>query len=129
MKTFYTIILIAICQSLLAQQSLTDLQPSNEYENILVEKLTTDEYASCYVIWVKQEVKEHKHEHHTENLYIIDGTGKMLLGNKTIRVKAGDFVTIPYGTVHSVEVTSETPLKVMSVQAPEFLGKDRVFIE
>ncbi|MBT6440195.1 MAG: hypothetical protein HOK72_10880, partial [Flavobacteriales bacterium] len=46
MKTFYTIILLTIGQSLSAQQSLTELQPSKEYENILVEKLTTDEYAS-----------------------------------------------------------------------------------
>ena len=129
MKTFYTIILLTIGQSLSAQQSLTELQPSKEYENILVEKLTTDEYASCYVIWVKKEVTAHKHEHHTENLYIIDGSGKMLLGNKTIQVKAGDFLTIPHGTIHSVKVTSEIPLKVMSVQAPEFLGKDRVFVE
>ena len=116
-------------QTLFAQQSLTEIQPNKEYENILVEKLTTDEHASCYVIWIKKEVKAHKHEHHTENLYIIEGTGEMLLGDKTITIKAGDFITIPQGTVHSLKVTSETPIKVISVQAPEFLGTDRIFVE
>ena len=129
MKTFSTITLLTIGQSLFAQQSLMELQPSKEYENILVEKLTTDEYASCYVIWVKQAVKAHKHEHHTENLYIIEGTGEMLLGDKKIQIKSGDFVNIPQGEIHSVNVTSEIPLKVLSVQAPEFLGKDRIFID
>ena len=41
----------------------------------------------------------------------------------------GDFVFIPKNTPHSVNVISKVPLKVISVQAPFFDGKDRVLLE
>lgn len=114
---------------LLAQTNLIELAPSEEYDNIKVEKLFSDERSTSFVIWVKDNVKAHKHEHHTESLYVIEGTGVMVLGSDTINIKSGDFITIPQNTVHQVKVTSSVPLKVISVQAPEFFGKDRIFIE
>ena len=71
----------------------------------------------------------HYHQDHAETVYILEGTGTMTLGEDTIQVKAGDFIYIPPGTHHSVVVTSEEPMKVLSVQAPEFKGVDRHFVE
>lgn len=129
MRHLIHILLIISSFPAFSQTSLSEMQPSKDYDNILVEKLTTDERASCFVIWIKESVRPHKHEHHSENLYVIEGEAEMKLGEESILIKPGDYITIPQGTVHSVKVTSEVPLKVLSVQAPEFLGKDRVFVE
>lgn len=129
MKQLLLVALFLQTISSYAQTNLEEIQPSSDYDNILVQKITTDQHASCFLIWIKDSVRAHKHEHHTENLYVISGNGHMKLNNNSIPISSGDFITIPQGTIHSVKVISENPLKVLSVQAPEFLGKDRVFIE
>ena len=53
----------------------------------------------------------------------------MFLDEKEFVVRKGDFVFIPKNTPHSVKVISNVPLKVLSVQAPFFDGKDRVLLE
>ena len=112
-----------------AQTNLIELTPSMEYENINVNKLYDDSLSTSFVIWIKDSVRPHKHEYHTESLYVVDGTAEMFIGDENITIKPGDFVTIPKNTVHSAKVTSDKALKVISVQAPQFIGNDRVFIE
>lgn len=109
--------------------SLKPLKPDTTYDNILVKKLSSDKFASAFVIWIKEGVKAHKHEVHTENLYVVEGKGDMKIGSETIQVKPGDYFVIPPGTAHSLKVTSGKAMKVLSVQSPEFLGKDRIFID
>jgi mannose-6-phosphate isomerase-like protein (cupin superfamily) len=72
-------------------------------------------------------VREHHDAEHTEHVYIIEGTGDMLVGDSIYAVKKGDLIVIPPGTPHAVMTTSEEPLKVVSVQSPDFVGADRVF--
>jgi mannose-6-phosphate isomerase-like protein (cupin superfamily) len=60
---------------------------------------------------------------------VIDGEANMFLGEKEFVVRKGDFVFNPKNTPHSVKVISNVPLKVLSVQAPFFDGKDRVLLE
>jgi mannose-6-phosphate isomerase-like protein (cupin superfamily) len=52
----------------------------------------------------------------------------MTLGEDTFKIKKGDFFIIPQGMPHSVKTTSKKPLKAISIQAPKFEGKDRVFL-
>jgi len=42
------------------------------------------------------------------------------------RSAVGGSIFIPQNTWHYVKVTSAEPLKVLSIQAPNFDGKDRV---
>lgn len=109
--------------------NIQELKPDTSYENILVKKISGTEKSTNFVIWIKNEVKTHYHAEHAESVYIVQGTGKMTLGGDTISVKAGDFISIPPGMHHSLIVTSTIPMKVLSVQAPEFKGVDRHFIE
>lgn len=88
-----------------------------------------DSLASSFVIVIKKEVKPHKHLSHSEHVVVVSGAGQMQLGDKTFPVKKGDLVFIPKNTVHSVKSTGKEPLKVISIQAPYFDGKDRVFTE
>ena len=110
-------------------QSLDTVKTYGDYENIYLRKLNSDSLVSSFVIFIKKEVKAHKHATHSEHIYFLDGEGEMMVGEKKISVKKGDMIFVPKGTVHSLEVTSKTPVKVLSVQAPMFDGKDRVMIE
>lgn len=110
-------------------QSLDTVKPAGSYENIYSRPIGSDSLVSSFVIFIKKEVKSHKHITHTEQVYVLEGEGEMILGDKKFGVKKGDMVFIPKNTVHALKVTSAGPMKVLSVQAPHFDGKDRVFTD
>lgn len=113
-----------------AHFELDTLQPPAEYENVYSQKIASDSLQSTFVIWIKKDVKGHFHQVHTENIIVLEGKAEMLFNGKTIIVKKGDYLNIPKGTRHSVtKVLSKKPLKVISIQSPNFDGTDRVFIE
>ncbi len=105
--------------------SLPGVVAPSDYDNIHINKLDSDEHASTYVIFIKKQVPLHQHKTHTEIVYILDGEGVMTLGKEQYPVSAGSYIHVPEGTPHSVQVTSNKPLKVLSIQTPEFFGKDR----
>lgn len=97
--------------------------------NTWSERISGESLSSGFIIVIKNEVKAHKHVYHSEHISVLEGTGIMKLGKKTFELKPGVVVFIPKGTVHWVKTTSKIPLKVLSVQAPYFDGKDRVMEE
>ena len=109
--------------------SSTDrIEPANEdYDNISITKLSTNSDATTFAIWIKKKVKIHKHINHTEHVYIKQGKGKFQLADSLYNVKTGDLIIVPKNTWHGVIVESKNPMKVISIQSPEFFGKDRVF--
>ena len=102
--------------------------PANTGNNY-VRAVGSDSLSSSFVIIIPKEVKKHLHANHSEQVYVISGEGDMLLGDKTIHIKPGDIIFIPKGTAHAVKVTSKEPLKILSVQSPNFDGKDRVMLD
>lgn len=127
-------ILICLISSynILYAQEVTDINsctPKSFNENITVEKLSSDKNQSSYIIWVSDTVKPHYHKTHTECIYIIEGGGTFYLGNKILELKVGDFIMIPEGMIHSFKNKSAIKTKVLSIQTPEFLGKDRFWVE
>lgn len=130
----YMVLLAAACftQVTIFSQSVIDsdtVQTKANYDNVHLKKLHSSSEASSFLIWVKKEVPPHYHENHTEHVYVIEGNGIMLLNDEIFRIKPGDIIVLPPGTIHAVEQTGETPLKVVSVQSPEFIGEDRVTAE
>ena len=107
--------------------SFDSIQPEKNYENINVKKLSSDINATTFAIWVKKSVRLHKHVQHVENVYISQGYGEFQLGDSTYKVKSGDLIIIPKNTWHGVVVKSKEPMKVISIQSPEFTGNDRIF--
>jgi len=104
------------------------INPDAPYENIFSKKIYGDSLATTFVIWIKKDVALHKHAEHTEQVYILEGTAKMLLGENWFDIKAGDYIIIPKQTPHQVIVNSVIPLKVVSIQSPMFDGTDRILI-
>ena len=135
MKTKFTILLSAILilsgikSSAQSFQNLDTIKSPAEYENIYSRQVSSDSLETVFVIYIKKQVKLHKHITHTETVVILEGEGEMTVGDKKFKIKKGDIVFIPKGTPHSLVVTSSIPVKVLSTQSPFFDGKDRVFIE
>ncbi len=98
-------------------------------ENIYNKALFNDSLASSFCIIIKNSVKPHKHQYHSEHVFVVEGEGEMKLGEKNFKIKKGDLVFIPKNTIHSVRTISKEPLKVISILAPIFDGKDRIIIE
>ena len=133
MKILNLVLLIFLINYSAAQEfiSSTDkIEPLNEeYDNISITKLSTNTDATTFAIWIKKKVKIHKHINHTEHVYIKQGKGKFQLADSLYNVKTGDLIIVPKNTWHGVIVESKNPMKVISIQSPEFFGKDRVFIK
>lgn len=113
-------------------QSITNLEtlaPDKEYTNIWSTSLYENEEASYYLIWIDKSVKMHKHDDHTESLTILSGEGIMTVGDTSFIVTKGDFFVVPKGTYHSLQVTSQSPIKCVSIQMPKFNPADRIFKE
>lgn len=106
-----------------------DTISSKSEEQLTVKKIAGDSLTSSFLIVIKQGVKKHFHKEHSETIYVLEGEGQMLLGEKTFQIKSGNYLFIPKNTPHKVEVTSKVPLKVLSIQAPFFDGKDRIVLE
>ena len=47
---------------------IKQINPSIEFENIHVEKISSNPSSSTFAIWIKKKVKVHKHINHTENI-------------------------------------------------------------
>ena len=105
------------------------LNAPDSISNIYNKKLFGDSLASSFIIIIKKEVKLHRHDTHSEHIYVVSGKAQMTLGNESFDMKPGDFIFIPKGTPHKVKVISVEPFKVLSIQAPLFDGKDRVMLE
>ena len=107
--------------------SIDKILPDKEFENIHVKKISSDSSSSTFAIWIKQKVKLHKHVYHTENVLIDKGFGEFQINDSIYKVAAGDWIVIPKNTWHGVIVNSKSTMKVISVQSPEYFGKDRIF--
>ncbi len=108
---------------------LQDVEMPPETDNVYVHKLGDSKQASDFIVFIKKGVPPHKHLKHTETVYVLEGEGVFTLEGVTTKIAPGHYVKIPQGAVHSVEVTSSNPLKVLSIQAPQFFGKDRVWVK
>lgn len=107
--------------------STADMEPGNQ--TITNKTLFGDSLASSFCIIIKKEVRYHKHLNHTEHVIVQSGEGVMKLDDREFTIKPGDVIFIPKNTPHAVIVKGKKPLKVLSIQSPNFNGDDRVMLE
>lgn len=96
---------------------------------VQVHRLFDDSLSSSFLIYVRDSVPEHFHETHAEQVIILEGEAFMTLGNQKRKIIPGDVIYIPRRTRHKVITSPGSLLKLISVQAPFFDGKDRIFTE
>ncbi len=70
----------------------------------------------------------HYHPATEEIYYILEGTGRMTIGEETRQVGPGDAIAIPPGAVHTIRTTSVLPLKFLCCCAPGYEHNDTVLM-
>lgn len=132
-KISIILVLLLVNHSIIrAQRAINlDLLPQTKTENGMnfSKSLFIDSLVSSSVICISKEVKLHKHLEHAEHVLVLEGEGEMKLGSEVFFIKRNDLIFIPKNTPHAVKTISAIPLKVLSIQAPLFDGKDRVMME
>lgn len=109
----------------LCQRDLSNWSNSTS-DNISVERLAGDSLTTSFLIQIRNEVPLHYHAYHSEHVYIISGSGEFVLNGDTTAVFEGMYMFIPSESRHSVSVTSDVPMRVLSIQCPKFTGEDRI---
>lgn len=74
------------------------IAPEVEFENVLAVALNSDSLSLSYLFWVKKTVTKHFHCFHTSNIYVLEGSGLMLLGTDTLLINEGDHIVIEPNT-------------------------------
>jgi len=74
-------------------------------------------------------IKPHFHKTHNETVYVIKGTGQMLINDNWVDVKPGSLHFNPMGKIHSTKVTGDEPVVVISIFTPAMKEIDRHFVE
>jgi quercetin dioxygenase-like cupin family protein len=73
-------------------------------------------------------LKMHYNRYSDETTYCIKGQAVMNVSGKELVMKAGDLMYIPALMPHGSEVTGNETLQLISVFAPPFNGKDRIYV-
>lgn len=68
--------------------------------------------------------KKHFHNKMEEAYYVISGKGKIVLGNKTLNITAGDTIPIPKKVFHAANNPYSKKMKILIITHPKFSQRD-----
>ncbi|MGB6037800.1 MAG: cupin domain-containing protein [Cryomorphaceae bacterium] len=125
MKHCILLFLIFVSTAGFCQMDISNWSKASK-DNITVERLAGDSLTTSFLIQIREDVPMHYHAYHSEHVYILSGSGEFILNDDTTAVTGGMYMFIPSRSKHSVTVTSDQPLRVLSIQCPEFTGQDRI---
>lgn len=86
------------------------IHPPEEFE-IHMHKLFGDGSNFLFVAWVKDRIPPETHTDIYESFLLLEGTCTCKLEEETIKLIPGDFFPIPLYKLHSLQVTSDKPVK------------------
>jgi mannose-6-phosphate isomerase-like protein (cupin superfamily) len=107
--------------SLLMDHSLAPDQPMR------TDQISHDSLSSVHLTQIRGVVESHRHLGHDENIWVIRGAGRLVVDGVKYKVAAGQVIHIPKGISHSFHNMGSKPAVVISVFAPGFDGKDRIY--
>ncbi|SDN94193.1 Mannose-6-phosphate isomerase, cupin superfamily [Desulfonauticus submarinus] len=71
----------------------------------------------------------HIHKTSEEIYHVLEGQGKMTLGENIFHITKGDTILIPPNTPHQVTNTEDTDLKILCCCAPPYSHEDTEILE
>lgn len=63
-------------------------------------------------------IPEHSHQHEEEGMFVISGTGKLIMNDEEQEIYPGMAIYVPPGTKHSIVNTGAEELRLVWVYAP-----------
>jgi oxalate decarboxylase/phosphoglucose isomerase-like protein (cupin superfamily) len=117
----------------LAQVNLIDLAQQNNVDmkgGLNITQVASGKNASVNLVMGPPGsiLKMHYHRYHDEITYCIKGQAVMNVSGKELVMKAGDLMYVPALMLHGSEVTGNETLQLISIFAPPFDGKDRIYV-
>ena len=104
--------------------------PMKAGENIQRILIAQDDTITFFVLRATEGViKPHIHKTHDETVYVIRGTGQMLVNDQWVDIKPGSIHFNPMGKVHSTKITGNEPAVVLSIFTPGLKQPDMHFVE
>lgn len=76
-----------------------------------------------------QSTLRHRHRESEELYYVVQGRGRMFLGDEDFSIEPGDTVLIPPGTPHSVAAIGDGPLSLLCCCSPAYRHEDTELLE
>jgi len=71
----------------------------------------------------------HYHSLTEEIYYLLEGSGRMRIGDETRDVEPGDAIAIPPGAIHTITNTGTDTLRFLCCCAPAYEHSDTVLVE
>jgi len=101
--------------------------PIDKVDSLTTVELLRSQGVSAHLTQVRTRVRPHVHKDHGETVYVLEGSGVFIMGDRVYMLKAGSLIMIPRGVVHSYE--AKQPTTVLSIYDPPFDNSDRIFVE
>jgi quercetin dioxygenase-like cupin family protein len=60
----------------------------------------------------------HRHPDWDESFYVLEGEVEVLVGDQTVRRKAGSFIVIPRDVAHRVSNSGDVPARILAIAQP-----------
>lgn len=105
--------------------------PLKSGEKVQMIKVAEDDAITFFIARIVEssEVKPHFHKTHDEIVYVIKGSGQMLINNKWFDIKPGSVHFNPMTKVHSIKNTGNEELIIISIFTPAMKEPDRYFVQ
>lgn len=98
-----------------------------EGEDLSRREVLRGDGVSAHLVQARGRLRPHFHRGHEETVYLLEGDGVMIIGDRAYPVRAGSLMIIPRGTIHSYE--AKQPTVALSIFNPPFDGEDHYFVD
>ncbi len=101
----------------------SDLRPWGQWE---VLGSATDHVVKRIVVTPGKRLSLQRHTHRSEHWVIVQGLGRITLGDAARLIGVGDYVFIPCGELHRIENIGTVDLVFIEVQTGSLLSEDDI---
>lgn len=109
-------------------EKVKEIEKQN-FDNIHLETIATNELSSHHLVVVKRAEPLHYHAHHDGWAICLKGEGEFVLGDKKFSIHPGSSVYIPSGIRHRAIRHGKEPIAAFVIFTPPYDGKDTIPVE
>jgi hypothetical protein len=100
------------------EEAVKGIEPPEEYENVHLHPLESNDTRDLFLAYVKEFVPEEVHFDVIERIMLLDGTCECHVwkdedDKRLVRMQAGDIIELKIGELHDIFITSAQPAKAI----------------